>query len=226
MVTIKSLGHSCYTVSAAGKSVIFDPYLTGNPEAVCGPEAVQVDAILPSHGHSDHLGDTIAIATRLGCPVIAAFELCMYCARHACEVAPMHIGGSREFDFGSVKLTQAMHGSAVIGDTIEYTGLAVGFIVRMGGVTVYFAGDTGLFGDMKLIGDEGLDVAILPIGDCFTMGPQDALKAVEFLRPRLVIPTHYSAFDLIRQDAAAFAAQFESRGVDCRVVRPGEEVQV
>jgi L-ascorbate metabolism protein UlaG (beta-lactamase superfamily) len=226
MPTIKALGHACFTLSDGRHSIIFDPYLTDNPEAVCGPEDVQVEAVLPSHGHSDHLGDTIAIATRLGCPVIAAFELCMYCARFGCEVAPAHIGGSRTFDFGTVKLTAATHGSAVITDSlIEYTGPAVGFIVTMGGATVYYAGDTGLFGDMRLIGDAGIDAAILPIGDCFTMGPADALRAVELIRPRLVIPTHCSAFDVIQQDAAAFAAQVEKLGAQAVVLKPGEETQ-
>jgi len=226
MPTIKSLGHACFTVSDGAHSIIFDPYLKDNPEAVCGPEDVQVEAVLPSHGHSDHLGDTIEIATRLGCPVIAAFELCMYCARFGCEVAPLHIGGSRTFDFGTVKLTQATHGSAVItDDLIEYTGPAVGFLVTMGGATVYYAGDTGLFGDMRLIGDAGIDVAVLPIGDCFTMGPADALLAVDMLRPALVIPTHYSAFDVIQQDAAAFAAEVERRGAKAVVLAPGQEIE-
>ncbi len=227
MPTIKSLGHSCFTLSDGAHSVIFDPFLKGNPEAICGPEDVQVDAVLPSHGHSDHLGDTIEIATRLGCPVIAAFEMCMYCARFGCEVAALHIGGGRTFDFGSVRLTQATHGSAVIGEKLnEYTGPAVGFLVDMGGAKVYFAGDTGLFGDMALIGEEGLDLAVLPIGDCFTMGPRDALRAAALLRPKLVIPTHYSAFDVIRQDAGVFAAELSRQGIRCEVLQPGQELSV
>lgn len=227
MPTIKSLGHSCFTLSDGAHSVIFDPFLKGNPEAICGPEDVRVDAVLPSHGHSDHLGDTIEIATRLGCPVIAAFEMCMYCARFGCEVAALHMGGGRTFDFGAVRLTQATHGSAVIGDKLnEYTGPAVGFLVDMGGARVYFAGDTGLFGDMSLIGEEGLDVAILPIGDCFTMGPRDALRAAALLRPKLVIPTHYSAFDVIQQDAHGFAAELSRQGIRCAVLQPGQELSV
>lgn len=227
MLTLKSLGHACYTLSDGAHSIIFDPYLKDNPEAVCGPEDVAVDAILPSHGHSDHLGDTIEIATRLGCPVIGAFELCMYCARFGCEVAPLHIGGGRTFEFGSVKLTQATHGSAVIGEKlIEYTGPAVGFLVTMGGLTVYYAGDTGLFGDMQLIGDEGIDLAVLPIGDCFTMGPADALKAAALIRPKVVVPTHYSAFDVIQQDAAAFAVELGKQGVRCEVLKPGQELKL
>jgi L-ascorbate metabolism protein UlaG (beta-lactamase superfamily) len=226
MPVLKALGHSCFTLSTADHSIIFDPFLTGNPQAACSADEVQVDAILPSHGHSDHLGDTVAIATRLGCPVVAAFELCMYCARFGCEVAPMHVGGSRSFEWGEVKLTAAWHGSAVIGDTIEYTGLAVGFVVTMAGVKVYFAGDTGLFGDMKLIGDAGVDVAILPIGDCFTMGPDDALLATDLLRPSLVVPMHYNTFDAIRQDAGAFAARLAERGVKCEVLRLGDQIEL
>jgi L-ascorbate metabolism protein UlaG (beta-lactamase superfamily) len=227
MLTIKSLGHACYTLSDGARSIIFDPFLKGNPEAVCGPEDVTVDAVLPSHGHSDHLGDTIEIATRLGCPVIGAFELCMYCARFGCEVSALHIGGGGSYDFGAVKLTQATHGSAVIGkDLIEYTGPAVGFLVTMGGLRVYYAGDTGLFGDMQFIGDEGLDVAILPIGDCFTMGPADALRAATLLRPKLVIPTHYSAFDAIKQDAGAFATALEAQGTRCKVLSPGQDLSL
>lgn len=227
MPTIKSLGHACFTLSDGSQTVIFDPFLTGNPDAICGPEDVQADAILPSHGHSDHLGDTIAIATRLGCPVIAAYELCMYCARFGCNVVPLHIGGCRTLDFGRVKLTQATHGSAVVtDDLIEYMGPAVGFIVTMGGLNVYYAGDTGLFGDMRFIGEAGIDVAILPIGDCFTMGPEEALLAAELIKPKVVIPTHYHAFDVIQQDPDAFAAELAKRDIRCEVLSPGQELKL
>jgi len=227
VLTIKSLGHACFTLSTEEHSIVFDPFLRDNPEAICQPEELIVDAVLPSHGHSDHLGDTIEIATRLGCPVISAYELCMYCARQGCEVAPLHIGGSRTFDFGTVKLTPAWHGSAVIGEhMIEYTGPAVGFIVTMSDIKVYFAGDTGLFSDMRLIGAQGLDVAILPIGDCFTMGPEDAIQAAQWLNPKLVIPTHFSAFEVVRQDPYAFAQSLEKVGIRCVVLRPGDELKI
>lgn len=227
MLTIRSLGHACYQFSAAGHSLLTDPFLSGNADAVCGPEAIVTDALLPSHGHGDHLGDTVAIAKRLACPVIACAELAGYCARQGCRSVGMHIGGQRQFEFGAVKLTQAWHGSGVqTPNGLEFVGPAVGFLITMGGVKVYFAGDTGLFGDMKLIGDEGLDVAIIPIGDHYTMGPADALRAMEFLRPKLVIPTHYHAFEAIIQDPQPFARSVEALGARCVVLAPGESTEI
>lgn len=227
MPVLKALGHACFTLSTDQHSIIFDPFLKGNPQAVCGPDDVVADAVLVSHGHADHLGDAIEIAKRLGCPIVAVFELCNYCERFGCQVAPMHIGGSRTFEFGNVKLTQAWHGSAVkSGETSENVGPAAGFLVTMGGKTVYFAGDTGLFGDMKLIGDEGVDLAILPIGGTYTMDPSDAAKAAELIRPKLVVPMHYGTFPQIEQDPAAFAEELERRGVGCTVLAAGEELEL
>jgi L-ascorbate metabolism protein UlaG (beta-lactamase superfamily) len=228
MLRLKALGHACFMLSTEKYSVIFDPWLQDNPEAVCGPGDVEVDAILVSHGHSDHLGDAIPISLRLGVPIIAPYELAMYCARFGCETAPMHIGGGRQFEFGHVKLTQAFHGSAIVNDDrIEYTGMPCGFVVTMNGTAVYYAGDTGLFSDMKLIGElNDLRVAILPIGDNFTMGPTDALVAAEMLKPDLVVPMHYSAFEVIRQDVNRFAQELRERSLDCLILRPGQEEEV
>ncbi len=228
MAILKSLGHSCFTLTSDGYEIVFDPWLTDNPDAICGPEDMAPGAILVSHGHSDHLGDAIEISNRSGAPIIAPYELAMYCARHGCDVRPMHIGGAAQYDFGRVKLTMATHGSAVVGDNlIEYTGVACGFVVTMGGVTVYYAGDTGLFGDMKLIGQlADLDVAVLPIGDNFTMGPEDATLAAELLRASVVVPMHYNAFDIIRQDAEAYAEGLRARGIGCEVIAPGEELSI
>lgn len=221
---IKSLGHACFTASDGKHTVIFDPFLDGNPEAVVGPEEVEADAVLPSHGHSDHLGDAIPIAKRLGVPIVAPYELAMYCQRHGAEVVPLHLGGGTDLPFGRVKLTFATHGSGIVGeDRIEYVGPPCGFLVTMSGQTVYYAGDTGLFGDMKLIGECGLAVAILPIGDHFTMGIDDAVRAVEFLRPAAVVPTHYSAFEPIRKDPNEFARKVAALGVRRVILRPGEE---
>ncbi len=226
-MTIRSLGHACFTVSDGKHTVIFDPFLTDNPEAVVKPEEVQVDAVLPSHGHSDHLGDAIPIAKRLGVPIVATYELAMYCERHGAAVVPLHIGGGTDLPWGRVKLTFATHGGGVIGeDFIEYTGPPCGFLVTMSGQTVYYAGDTGLFGDMKLIGETtAIDVAILPIGDHFTMGIDDAVRAVGFLQPEAVVPTHYSAFEPIQKDPREFAGQVEAMGVTCRILAPGEEAE-
>jgi len=228
MPTLKALGHACFTLSSDTHTIIFDPWLSENPEAAIGPDDVDADAILVSHGHSDHLGDAIPIAARLGIPIIAPYELAMYCARFGADVRPMHIGGGAMFDFGYVKLTIAVHGSGIVGDDlIEYTGPPCGFLVTMDDATVYYAGDTGLFLDMELLGDQNtLNAAILPIGDNFTMGPADALLATQMLEPQLVIPMHYSAFDVITQDVDDFADQLKQLAFDCRPLAPGEELGI
>jgi L-ascorbate metabolism protein UlaG (beta-lactamase superfamily) len=209
-------------------TIVFDPFLTNNPEAVVTADEIKADALLVSHGHSDHLGDAIPISKRTGALVVAPYELAMYCQRNGAKVHPLHIGGARQFDFGWVKLVQATHGSAVVGESlIEYTGPACGFVVRMGDKTVYYAGDTGLYGDMKLIGEvHHPQVAIVPIGDNFTMGVEDAVVAAKFVRPDVVIPMHYYAFEVIRQDPQRFARLVEGEGIKCVILKPGETYQV
>ncbi|NLG69459.1 MAG: metal-dependent hydrolase [Firmicutes bacterium] len=214
-----------------GSSILIDPFVTGNPQAEgagARPDAFKPRAILLTHGHGAHLGDALALARASGATVVAPFELAMYCQRHGATVHPMHIGGSRHFGWGWVKLTPAWHGSAAEedGQTV-YTGNPCGYLVQLDGKTLYHSGDTALFGDMALIGQRHpIDVAFVPIGDNFTMGPDDALYALSLLKPRLAVPMHYDTFDVIRQDPQAFAVRARQSGVEVRVLRPGEALEV
>ena len=221
-------GHSCFLVETGTHRLVIDPFLTGNPKAPLKAEQVQCDFILVSHGHGDHLGDAVAIAKRNRATVIANYEIATYCARQGANSHGMHIGGAHNFPFGRVKLTIAHHGSGLqTGEGFLYLGNPAGFIITAAGRTIYHAGDTGLFMDMQLIGQMNkLDVALLPIGDNFTMGVEDAVKAVEFLQPRLVVPMHYQTWDLIDADAEVFAGKVKSLGVKSQIVNPGESLSV
>ena len=217
-------GHSCASLEEGGKRVIIDPFLTGNPQAKTSAKDIKVDAVLVSHGHGDHLGDAVDIAKRCQAIIIAPYELAVYCERQGAAVHPMHIGGSYQFPFGRVKLTIAHHGSAFVGETTEYTGNPCGFLVTMGGKTVYHPGDTGLFYDMKLIGElNRIALALLPIGDNFTMGIDDAVKACEFLKPEVVVPMHYNTMDVIKQDPKEFE-QKAKKFAKVVVLEPGAEL--
>lgn len=196
------LGHAAFLIQTDSHRLLIDPFLTGNPQATIRADEVGADYILLTHGHGDHLGDTPAIAHRTGATVIANYEIVTYLSSHhgIKNVSPQHLGGEVRYPWGSLKLTLALHGSSLPDGS--YGGNPAGLLLRLPNATVYHAGDTGLFGDMALIGDEGLDVAILPIGDRFTMGPRDALRALKLLRPNVVIPIHFNTFDAITQDIA------------------------
>ena len=219
-------GHAAFGLETAGKSILVDPFLTDNPAAAIRAEDVNPDYILISHGHSDHVGDAVAIAKRSGALVISNFEIANWFEAQGIATHGQHLGGGYNYPFGYLKLTLALHGSALPDGS--YGGNPAGFLLTtLDGEKLYLAGDTGLFGDMSLIGDEGLDLAALPIGDNFTMGPDDALRAVKLLRPKTVIPVHYSTFEVIEQDARSWARRVEAEtDTQVRVIKPGESVEI
>lgn len=221
------LGHACLLFESDGHKVLIDPFLTGNPAAAVKADEVQADFVLISHGHGDHVGDAVAIAKRTGAQVVANYEIAGWFEKQGVhKVHGMQHGGGFAFPFGRVKLTLAFHGSMLPDGSNG--GNPCGFLITFrDGRRVYDAADTGLFGDMKLIGEEGIDLATLPIGDNFTMGPDDALRAVELLKPRKVLPIHYNTWPLIAQDAAAWAERVKKKtGTEAVVLRPGEWLSV
>lgn len=228
MVRLVYHGHACFSLFDGTYHIIIDPFITGNPLADVRAEDLNPSYILVSHGHGDHLGDAIEISKRNKSVIIAPNELAIYCSNQGAQSHCMHIGGSYRFPFGRVKLTPAWHGSAVIkGRDIIYTGNPCGFVVEIGGTNIYHAGDTGLFGDMKLIGEMyPLDCALLPIGDNFVMGPRDALRAAQMLQARITIPMHYNTFPLITQNPDDFIGLLEEASLKGIVLKPGDQLEL
>ena len=220
-------GHATLGLETGGYKLIVDPFFGGNPAADISSAVVEADFLLVSHGHGDHVGDAVAIAKRTGAMIISNFEIASWFEGQGVEKTHgQHLGGGHRHPFGYLKLTLALHGSMLPDGS--YGGNPCGFLLTTNeGQKLYFAQDTGLFGDMKLIGEEGLDVAVIPIGDNYTMGPDDALRSVKLLEPKVVIPIHYNTWPLLAQDANAWKVHVEQETkTKVVVLKPGGSYSV
>jgi L-ascorbate metabolism protein UlaG (beta-lactamase superfamily) len=219
-------GHATMGLETGGYKLLIDPFFTGNPVTTVSPDQVEADYILVSHGHGDHVGDAVEIARRTGALVISNAEIAGWFQNQGIEAHGQHLGGGYQHPFGYLKLTFAIHGSGLPDGS--YGGNPAGLLLTTNeGQTIYMACDTGLFGDMRLIGEQGIDLAVLPIGDNYTMGPDDALRAVKMLGPKDVIPVHYSTWDLIQQDPDAWAARVETEtDAKAHVLKPGDSFTI
>ena len=222
---LRYIGHSAVQLQAGGHEIVIDPFVSSNPRATIGIHELEPSHIIITHAHGDHWGDAPEIARRSGATIVSSAEIAGYASQLGIKSHGMNVGGRHEFGFGAVTFTQAFHSSSF--DDGTYGGMPMGVVIEMGGLRVYHAGDTALFSDMRLIGRHGLDVALLPIGDNFTMGPADALEAVKLLAPKLVIPIHFGTFPVIAQDADAFKVAVEEKtAARCVLLEPGESLEL
>lgn len=220
-------GHSVVRIETETHNILIDPFITGNSLCDLDPNTVEADVILLTHGHNDHVGDTMQIAQRTGASIVALNELAVYLGQKGLTAHGMNIGGAYDFDFGRVKFTQAFHSSSYEEEDgiFIYTGMPGGILLTIGNKTIYHAGDTGLFSDLKLIGDmHEIDIAFIPIGDNFTMGPEDALVAADWIKAKYVVPVHYNTFPVIEQDGEAFAQKVKTgKGIALKI---GESIEI
>lgn len=220
-------GHSIVKIKTGNYTVLIDPFITGNELTDLTASEEKPDAILLTHAHNDHVGDTVELAKESGAQVVAPVELANYLGGLGLNVVGMNLGGAKEFDFGTVKFTKAFHSSSYTtkdGDVI-YGGMPAGILFKAEGKTIYHAGDTELFGDMELIGKRNsIDVAFVPIGDHFTMGPEDAAYAVGLLNPKTAVPVHYDTFPPIKQDPQEFKKMVEKAQV--KIMKAGDSIDL
>ncbi|SDS24848.1 L-ascorbate metabolism protein UlaG, beta-lactamase superfamily [Paenibacillaceae bacterium GAS479] len=224
-------GQSCVGITLDnGKSLLIDPFLSGNPLAKTSAEEVSADYILLTHAHQDHILDAAAISKRTGAPIVAIPELAAYMSWQGAKTLEMNMGGTVDLGFAKATMIPAFHSSGIViaeEQRIIYGGMPAGFVIEVEGVKFLHAGDTCLFSDMALIGRRHkLDVAFIPIGDHYTMGPEDALQAAEWYGAGLVVPIHYDTFPPIQQDAGAFVAKLQELGIRGQVVEPGSKVNL
>ena len=224
MIKYTYYGHASFLLDDGTSKVLTDPFLTGNPLAAIRAEEVECDYILLTHAHGDHLGDAPAIAKRTGAMVLGIPEVLDVCLQAEGDIKThgMNIGGSVKLPFGKVRMTMALHSSGVAG------GIACGYVIQIGGINVYFAGDTALFSDMKLIGQKDpLDYAVLPIGDNYTMGLEDAALAAQWLNTKNVIPIHYNTWPVIAQEAGRYKEVTEGMTrAAVHIVEPGGTLEL
>ncbi len=221
---IRYLGHSAFEIDFNGKvNLLIDPFITGNPLTTFKATDFEPDYIVLSHAHSDHIGDTEEIAKRSGATIVSSFEIVNYFAAKGLNGHPMNPGGGYDFSFGRISFTPAWHSSSF--DDGSYGGMPMGIVLDIDGKRIYHAGDTALFSDMALIGRKAIDVALLPIGDNFTMGPADAVEAVKLLKPKTVVPIHYNTFDMIKQDPHIFKKSVEAQTDSiCLLMDSGDKI--
>lgn len=223
---IKFIGHACFYLESENFKALIDPFISSNPST---DENIQnyknLTHLFITHGHDDHLGDSIYIGKNFKPLVISNFEICNYLSSFKINCHPMHIGGNYKFDFGKVKMTPALHGSSINTDKGPICGgTPGGFLIEIDGVKIYHAGDTGLTMDMMLLKDENIDIALIPIGGNFTMDVIDAGRAIDFIKPKKIIPMHYNTFEIIKTNPNSLKDIVTSSEVI--ILQPGESLEI